>query len=125
MTTTEPTVPPTAVPPLDASIRGDLDSAVSQLSEGESRWAKMTVPARVSLLGRVHASVAAAADQWVDAATRAKNLDPDSPFVGEEWISGPYVVLSTLLALQHTLGAIASGTSPIADKKLGAAPVVG
>ena len=122
MTTTEPTVPTTAVPPLDASIRGDLDSAVSQLSEGESRWAKMTVPARVSLLGRVHASVAAAADQWVDAATRAKNLDPDSPFVGEEWISGPYVVLSSLLALQHTLSSIASGTSPIADKKLGVAP---
>ena len=122
MTTTEPTVPATAVPTLDASIRGDLDSAISQLSEGESRWAKMTVPARVSLLSQVHASVAAAADQWVDAATRAKNLDPDSPFVGEEWISGPYVVLSSLLALQHTLGAIASGTSPIADKKLGTAP---
>lgn len=125
MTTTDPTVPATAataIPGLDAAIRADLDAAVNQLSEGESRWAKMTVPARIALLGEVHSAVAANADQWVDAAVRAKNLDPDSPYVGEEWISGPYVVLSSLLALQHTLGAIAAGKSPIADTKLGSAP---
>ncbi|MES2093026.1 MAG: aldehyde dehydrogenase family protein [Actinomycetota bacterium] len=125
MTTTDPTVPAAAVPAtqtLDAAIRSDLDAAITQLAEGESRWAKMSIPARVALLGKVHSSVAAAADQWVNAATRVKNLDPDSAYVGEEWISGPYIVLSTLLALQHTLGAIADGKSPLADTKLGTAP---
>ncbi|MET4703810.1 aldehyde dehydrogenase family protein [Frigoribacterium sp. UYMn621] len=125
MTTTDPTVPATAAPStpaLDAEVRAALDAAVSQLAEGESRWAKMPIPARIALLGKVHSSVAAAADQWVDAAVRTKNLDPDSAYVGEEWISGPYIVLSSLLALQHTLGAIAQGKSPIADAKLGTAP---
>ena len=130
MSPIDPTVPsaaaphatPHAAPPLEASVRAELDAAISQLAEGESRWAKITTPARISLLGSVHSAVAAAADQWVDAATRAKNLDPESPFVGEEWISGPYILLSTLLALQQTLGAIAAGTSPIAKKKLGTAP---
>ncbi|MBG6106935.1 aldehyde dehydrogenase family protein [Frigoribacterium sp. CG_9.8] len=135
MTTTDPTVPVAAVPAdivpsdvtasrasLDVAIRADLDAAIASLSAGESRWAKMTIPARITLLGSVHAAVAATADEWVDAAVRAKNLDPDSAYVGEEWISGPYVVLSSLLALQHTLGAIASGKSPLADTKLGSAP---
>ena len=125
MTTTDPTVPAAAVPAtptLDAAIRADLDAAITQLAEGESRWAKMPIPARIALLGKVHSSVAAAADQWVNAATRAKNLDPDSPYVGEEWISGPYVVLSTLLSLQHTLGAVAAGKSPLEGRKLGTAP---
>ena len=135
MTTTDPTVPLAAVASdiaasdvnasgasPDAAIRADLDAAIASLSAGESRWAKMTIPARITLLGLVHAAVAATADEWVDAAVRAKNLDPDSAYVGEEWISGPYVVLSSLLALRHTLTAIAAGKSPLADTKLGSAP---
>ncbi len=122
MTTTDPSAPVTPVPAIDAAIRANLDAAISQLAEGESRWAGMPIPARIALLGTVHASVAATADRWVDAAVRAKNLDPDSAYVGEEWISGPYIVLSTLLALQHTLGAIADGKSPLAGTKLGTAP---
>lgn len=122
MTTTDPTVPGAVVPPLDDSRKAALDAAIRELSEGEIRWAKTSIPQRIELLTRVHASVAAEAERWVAAATRAKNLDPDSPFVGEEWISGPYIVLSSLLTLQHSLGAIAAGTSPIADKKLSTAP---
>jgi aldehyde dehydrogenase (NAD(P)+) len=122
MTTTDPAVPGAVVPPLDESRKAALDAAIRELSEGETRWAKTTIPQRIDLLKRVHASVAAEAERWVTAATRAKNLDPDSPFVGEEWISGPYIVLSSLLTLQHSLGAIAAGTSPIADKTLGTAP---
>jgi len=125
MTTTDSTVPAAAspaTPTLDAAIRADLDAAITQLAAGESRWATMPIPARIALLAQVHASVAAAAEQWVDAAVRVKNLDPDSAYVGEEWISGPYIMLSSLLALQHALSAIAAGKSPIADTKLGTAP---
>lgn len=122
MTTIEPTVPATVVPPLDEARRAELDAAVSELAEGENRWAKTSVAQRIALLTRVHASVAAEAERWVAAATRAKNLDPDSSYVGEEWISGPYIVLSSLLSLRHTLSAVAAGKSPIAEKKLGTAP---
>ena len=100
----------------------ELDAVIAELAVGEKTWAQMALPARIKLLGRTHASVARAAEQWVDAAVKAKNLDPDSQLVGEEWISGPYIVLSSLLALQHSLSAVAAGESPIAKAKLGTAP---
>lgn len=100
----------------------ELDEVIFELTEGEAVWSAMTLSARVELLGRVHASVAASAADWVDAAVQAKKLDPNSPLVGEEWISGPYIVLSSLLALQNSLRAIDNGSSPIAGAKLGTAP---
>lgn len=108
--------------PLDPTRAKQLDEIIVELTEGEAVWSTMNLAARAALLGRVHASVAASASDWVDAAVKAKKLDPASQLVGEEWISGPYIVLSSLLALQNTLGAIAAGTSPIASAKLGAAP---
>ena len=107
---------------IDPARAKELDEIIVELTEGEAVWAAMDLDARIALLGRVHKSVAAAAGQWVDAAVAAKKLDPQSQLVGEEWISGPYIVLSSLLALQHSLSAINTGTSPIAKAKLGTAP---
>lgn len=134
MTTTEPTkmntgstAPAHLAEPAPSNV-GDptnapeLDATIAELAAGERAWAQLDVPARVALLARTHASVARAAEQWVDAAVTAKNLDPDSQLVGEEWISGPYIVLSSLLALQHSLAAVAAGQSPIATATLGTAP---
>lgn len=56
------------------------------------------------------------------AAVRAKNLDPDSPLVGEEWLSGPYCTLSGLLVLQHSLTKVADGKSPVDEMEFGRAP---
>jgi aldehyde dehydrogenase (NAD(P)+) len=107
---------------LSAEERARLDGIVAGMEEGESRWAAMPLSARVELLAEVHSSVAAAADDWVAGAVRAKALDASSPLVGEEWISGPYCTLTALLALQHSLSALAAGNSPIGGKKLGTAP---
>jgi hypothetical protein len=49
----------------------------------------------------------------VAAAARAKGLPPDSPWVGEEWLSGPYSVLHALAALERTFVALAAGRSPL------------
>jgi aldehyde dehydrogenase (NAD(P)+) len=70
----------------------------------------------------LHASVSAASAEWVRAASRIKKLEPDSPYVGEEWISGPYAVLASLAVLHSALTAIAAGKSPLAGKKFGRAP---
>ncbi|WP_435200841.1 aldehyde dehydrogenase family protein [Janibacter sp. GS2] len=118
MTTTNPS----ATSVLDEDTQRFLDTSIEGLQAGARRWAGMGLTARAALLGRVHRSVAAEAENWVAGAVRAKNLDPDSPLVGEEWLSGPYATLSSLLALQHSVTAIADGRSPLDTATLGAAP---
>ncbi len=123
--TAEPTAPTFASTPTEAlsdDARARLDAVVAGLKEGESRWAATDLTGRVDVLADVHRTVAAAADRWVEGAVRAKSLDPDSPLVGEEWISGPYCTLTALLSLQHSLSAVASGGSPVDGKTLGTAP---
>lgn len=117
-----PTFAPTPEGELSAEDRAHLDVVVAGMKEGESRWAAMGLSARVDLLVDVHRSVAGAADAWVAGAVRAKGLDAASPLVGEEWISGPYCTLTALLALQHSLSAVAAGRSPLDGKDLGSAP---
>ncbi|MEO6789654.1 MAG: aldehyde dehydrogenase family protein [Ornithinibacter sp.] len=119
---TAPTFAPTSTEELSADERARLDAVVAGLAEGESRWAAMDLSARVQVLAAVHGTVAESADLWVECAVRAKGLDPRSPLVGEEWTSGPYCTLTALLALQHSLSAVASGHSPVEGRKLGSAP---
>jgi aldehyde dehydrogenase (NAD(P)+) len=126
MTITDPKAPSATAPganaQLDADSKKKLDAIVAKLAGNEKRFAAMTVADRAELLGRVHASVADAATEWVDAASRIKGLDADSRYVGEEWTSGPYAVLAAAAMLRQTLMAIAAGASPLASKKFGRAP---
>ena len=117
-----PIFAPTPTGELSAEQRAHLDGIVAGAEVGESRWAAMDLPARVTLLADVHRSVAAAADDWVAAAVRAKGLDASSPLVGEEWISGPYCTLTALLALQESLSALAAGRSTVDRLRPGSAP---
>ncbi|MEO7754392.1 MAG: aldehyde dehydrogenase family protein [Terracoccus sp.] len=119
---TAQTFSPTPEGELPSEERARLDAIVMGMKEGESRWAALDLPARVTLLAEVHRTVAAAADAWVAGAVQAKGLAATSPLVGEEWTSGPYCTLTALLALQHSLSAVAAGRSPLDGKKLGTAP---
>ncbi|WP_233204571.1 hypothetical protein [Cryobacterium sp. Y62] len=102
--------------------QADLDLAIAELAAGSERWAATTLAARGDLLTRVAASVAAEAEPWVLAAAHAKRLDPASPLIGEEWLTGPYGVLTSLTALKRTLRVLSTGRSPIANRWLGRAP---
>jgi aldehyde dehydrogenase (NAD(P)+) len=108
--------------PLDDARRRQLDAAISDLAAGEAAWAATSLRERADLLALLHSTVAAEAERWVDAAVRAKRLDADSPYVGEEWITGPYSVLSALAALRRSISALAREASPIEHQKLGTAP---
>ena len=99
-----------------------LDRAIAELAQGSDRWAATTLPARADLLARTAASVGAEAERWVAAAARAKGLEPASPLIGEEWLSGPYGVLTSLSALERTVRAVADGRSPLFRRRTGKAP---
>ncbi|MFJ1846541.1 hypothetical protein [Streptomyces sp. NPDC088146] len=57
----------------------ELDAVLSELAEGELRWAATSSAERAALLARVHAAVSAEAENWVRTASRIKLLPDGSP----------------------------------------------
>ncbi|TSD99665.1 aldehyde dehydrogenase family protein [Skermania sp. ID1734] len=98
-----------------------VDAALSDLAEGEQRWAALGLPERRELLDRVRELTREHAQEWVDAAVGIKGLQGSSQLAGEEWISGPYVMAASLAALSETLEAIDRGRSPLDNASFGTA----
>ena len=126
MTLTSPAAPSAtaqgANATLDSAAKKELDAIIARLAGNEKTFGALSVVDRAGLVDRVHATVAEHATAWVEAASRIKRLSADSPYVGEEWISGPYAVLSSLALLSKSLKAISAGKSPLAGRKFGTAP---
>ncbi|WP_203337717.1 aldehyde dehydrogenase family protein [Nocardioides limicola] len=104
------------------SRNSDVDQAVADLQKGEAVWASLTLGDRRALLGELVAATEAQAKRWVDIALEIKGLAPDSPLAGEEWISGPYPVLTGAGALMASLEALERGGSPVDGFKVTEAP---
>jgi acyl-CoA reductase-like NAD-dependent aldehyde dehydrogenase len=90
-----------------------IDEALAELVEGEKTWASLSLAARRGLLDEVRALTVRHAAEWVDAAVGIKQLDPSSPLVGEEWMSGPYSLAAGLGALSESLAKLETGRSPL------------
>ncbi len=100
----------------------EIDGALQDLKAGSARWATMPLGGRRALLDALAVSVAGSAEEWVALASAYKGLDPGSPLVGEEWLSGPYSVLTAIGALAETMNALEKGRSPVDGFRLGSAP---
>ncbi|MBW4042202.1 MAG: aldehyde dehydrogenase [Acidobacteria bacterium] len=108
-------------------IPDDVDEAalgglLRELDAGADRWAVRSLADRAALLRRTHESVSRSAASWALTAARIKGLDPASPLVGEEWMSGPYAVLTAIARLASTLDTLAEGRSPLRALSFHAAP---
>jgi aldehyde dehydrogenase (NAD(P)+) len=99
-----------------------LDAAVADLRVGATEWARTPVGEKRALLGESQAAIAAAAAEWVELSCRVKGLGPDSTPAGEEWITGPYALLTYTRALIETLEGIERGRDPLAPFRSHAAP---
>lgn len=99
-----------------------LTGLLEELDRGAARWAVTPLAERAALLRRTHTAVAEHAADWATTAARIKGLDADSPLVGEEWLSGPYAVLTSLARLARTLDVLAEGHSPLRGLGFHAAP---
>src|SRR4051812_40469435 len=86
-----------------AAATGGLDRLLGELAAGAGRWAETGLLDRTELLRRTHRSIGRAADRWARTAADLKGLDPASPLTGEEWLSGPYAVLTATERLARTL----------------------
>ncbi|MFD5124119.1 aldehyde dehydrogenase family protein [Streptomyces sp. NPDC058385] len=99
-----------------------LTTLVEELRRGEETWAALPLGARRELLAALSEATQKHAQEWVDVACSIKQLPPGSQLAGEEWISGPYALLTSVGALASTLGALDAGHSPLDGFRISKAP---
>jgi acyl-CoA reductase-like NAD-dependent aldehyde dehydrogenase len=95
---------------------------VESLTIGEKAWAATTLGQRREMLADLRKNLSDAAAEWVETACRIKQISTDSPLSGEEWISGPWAILSFTDALMETLAKLEKGEDVLSGYGTGAAP---
>lgn len=90
----------------------NLDQSVRNLQQHKEEWATLNIRAKMDLLLQTRTRLRARAVEWVDASARGKQIDPGSPWVGEEWMSGPWALAVAINAYLETLTALAQGHLP-------------
>jgi len=106
----------------EASVTLSLDAAIEELRAGTRTWSALTLTQRIRLLRSIRATVAAEAEEWALTAARSKGLEPGSPLVGEEWLTGPYATVVAIDAYIETLSSLRVGASPLDHVRVGEAP---
>lgn len=87
---------------VDLQAAYDLDLA--RLNAAKHDWAKTTVARRIEILHAIKDSLMGVAEAWANAAAQAKGIPEGSALQGEEWMSGPYALMSYCNSLMDTLG---------------------
>jgi aldehyde dehydrogenase (NAD(P)+) len=93
--------------------RAALDADVAALRAAAGEWATTPLAGKRRLLEAVRRATAAVADEWVRVCCQGKGIAAGSPAAGEEWMSGPYAVLSSVAALIRLLKALEAGVNPL------------
>lgn len=88
----------------DAATHDDLNHMLTRLQQHKRNWAGLPLLAKRDLLLAMRRRLKDCAAEWVRASVNAKCLPPDSPWVGEEWITGPWAIAATLQELADSLG---------------------
>jgi len=91
---------------------GKLDDLVARVAEGSRAFVKLSIRDRIRLLDDMREGYRAVAEESVVAACHAKGIHPSSPLAGEEWLSGPVIVLRNLRLTQEALKDIARAGAP-------------
>jgi len=86
-----------------------IDSAFDDLSSAKERWAVLPIVDKIRYLDSIKDNTVRVARPWVEAAVKAKGLSMDQPLAGEEWTSGPFMVLWLLKDLRASLVRLSSG----------------
>lgn len=84
-----------------------LDEALRELASNRQRWVDTPVAQRIAILEAIKDRVMAVAPAWADTAAERKGIAARTPLVGEEWVSGPYTVMSYCNQMIETLSKVA------------------
>lgn len=88
---------------VQATPLAEVDATVERLAARKDHWVAVDLPRRVALLRACASSTVAAAQDWVEAACKAKGIDPGSSLAGQEWLAGPMAVVRNLRLLAEAL----------------------
>ncbi|MDF1803061.1 aldehyde dehydrogenase family protein [Thalassovita sp.] len=80
-----------------------LDRDLEALRSGAEAWARTSNAERIAVLAEIKDRLLEVAEGWAETAARRKLIPAGSPLAGEEWISGPYAVMSACNGLMQTL----------------------
>jgi acyl-CoA reductase-like NAD-dependent aldehyde dehydrogenase len=97
---------------IPATATGDLDAALATLRAQAPAWTATAIAERIALLDELLATTLDAGSAWTAAAAAAKGVDASSTLTGEDWISGPSLVLRNLALLRRTLTQIQETGAP-------------
>ncbi|GAA4115771.1 aldehyde dehydrogenase family protein [Nocardioides fonticola] len=88
------------------------DAIAAAALDGAKAWSLVSLSERRELLEEFAELVAQQASEWVRIATQIKGLTPNTPPVGEEWVSGPWATLNYARHLVESIAKLEQGTSP-------------
>jgi len=89
-----------------------LDQAIQALQDHKDEWARLPLAGKQDLLLKARQRLGALSEAWVAASVRAKQIDPASPWVGEEWVTGPWALAAGINGYLETLQALSAGHLP-------------
>ncbi|MHC4836880.1 MAG: aldehyde dehydrogenase family protein [Planctomycetota bacterium] len=81
----------------------EVDAVVRRVARSAATWRALDREARVAMLQTIQQDLIAAAPGMVADALAAKGIDPQSQPAGEEWLTGPGIVLRYLRLLRDHL----------------------
>ncbi len=99
----------------------ELDAAAEALRAHADAWARLGIAGKIRHLRAMRARTIEVADRWVALAADAKGI-AGTPLAGEEWLSGPWPLLTAIDRLTATLGAIARGVAPVPERAVRTRP---
>lgn len=80
-----------------------LDEALTALDQAKHDWARTGIKERLEILQHIKDALLPVAEDWAITAAKAKGIPDGSPLAGEEWISGPYALMSGCNGFMQTL----------------------
>jgi aldehyde dehydrogenase (NAD(P)+) len=95
-----------------------LDRDLAVLRSSAREWVTIPLAEKRSLLEALRGATAEVADEWVRVSCQGKGIAMNSPAAGEEWMSGPYALLSNVAALIQLIEHLEAGTNPLDRVKL-------
>jgi len=89
-----------------------LDEIIAELRDHAAGWVSLPVPDKLEMLRVCRANLGRCAGRWVEASVSGKRIDPGSPWVGEEWVTGPWAFAGGINGYLEMLEALADGRLP-------------
>jgi aldehyde dehydrogenase (NAD(P)+) len=104
-----------AAPPPSTATR--LDESIARVRDGAAKLLRLSLDDRVALARAMQAGYLAIARDSVQAACAAKAISLGTPLEGEEWTTGPWMVVRHLRLIQQSLlGLKHVGNTPVGER---------